>query len=251
MSDNATQTTTQLGGTQTSQTHDNIQHTATTTHSVAANTTAPNTISDLIPKNQVDALIEKVRSDEKAKVYGKIEELNRSKVESEKQLKELQDAMSKIQEEKNAKVGTVEDELRALKDQNEKLKKAIDEVASSAAEKIRMSELKAYREQKIRESGLRLTELVSGNTEEQIDTAIDIARKRELEIEEKIRADLQKKIADQLPTPISIDGSQGRGPSPSLSAKNRDQMARLPNEQYAKQRDELLLEAKRRAGIIS
>ena len=206
--------------------------------------------SNSISKEQVDTLIEKVRSDEKAKVYGKIEELNKLKLESEKQLKDLQDTVSKLQDEKNLKTGTIEDEVKALKDQNEKLKKAIDEVASSAAEKIRMSELKAYREFKIRESGVKLTELISGFTEEQIDTAIVVAKKREQEIEDVIRAELQKKLADQLPTPLVIDGSQGRGPSPSLSIKNRESVARLPHAEYEKRREQLLLEAKQKAGLV-
>jgi hypothetical protein len=205
---------------------------------------------------QVKELLEKVRSDEKTKVFGKLEELKAAKDKSEKQIEELQNKLSatlndldSVRKGKASEIESVANELKVLRENNEKLNKAVEATVSSAAAKIREFEVKVYRERRIREAGVKLEELVVGQSETDIDATIEAAKKREQQLLEEYKKELQKQAVAGLPTPLSPDGAAGRGPSASLTPQNREALASLKGSEYEKRRTQLLNEALEKAGI--
>jgi DNA repair exonuclease SbcCD ATPase subunit len=211
----------------------------------------------VLTEEQVNALVEKARADEKSKVFGKLEEQKTAKAKAEELAKELesklkatQTDLDSIRQGKASELESVANELKALRENNQKLEKAIEETASIAAAQIREFEVKAYRERRIRESGVKLEKLVTGNSEQEIDAAIESARKDEMSLLEAYKAEQQKKVADSLPGPLAPNGSEGRGPSLGLTPQTREAIASLKGEEYEKRRAQILLDAKQRSGAI-
>jgi hypothetical protein len=206
---------------------------------------------------QVNALLEKARSDEKSKVFGKLEEQKAAKLKSDDLVKELesklkatQSDLDSIRQGKASELESVSKELKKLRENNEKLQKAVEETATIAASQIREFEIKAYRERRIRESGVMLEELVNGKSEQEIDSAIEAAKKRELQLFEGYKKDLQKVTAASLPGPLAPNGSEGRGPALTLNAQTREAIASLKGEEYEKRRAQIMLDAKQRSGAL-
>lgn len=214
--------------------------------------------SDAIAKADIAKLIEKARREEKDKLYPEIDRLKKAKSDGDSRVTELEAQLEATRQEvEGLRTGKVEEkesinkELRELREHNQKLEEAIKTVASDAAEKLQASELKAYKEKAIRESGIKqLHELVQGNTQEEIDTAVKKAKEKEDAIFKKAEEDARAKLADSLPTPISPDGTQGRGPSPSVTPKQQYDIAKLKGDDYRKYRDQLLAEAKQKSGLV-
>lgn len=203
------------------------------------------------------AALAKARQEEKSKLYPEIERLKAEKAASDKKLADAEKKAAERQQEledvragKVTETESVNRELKELREQNQNLQSAIEEVATSAADRVVQSELKAYKEKKIREAGItQLSELVSGTSEEEIDAAVEKAKKKEEAIFEKAREEERAKLAHDLPTPIAPDGSQGRGPGGRVTPGKRTEVAQLKGDEYKKVRDQLLLEAKQKAGL--
>jgi hypothetical protein len=213
-------------------------------------------VEKVYAEEQILGLLEKTRADEKSKVFSKLEALKASNAEYQKKLDELEAMKKEVEKDRDAlregrssEYKSVNEELVQLREQNEKLQKAFEASVEASAVKIREQELKAYRAEKLRQAGLSLAELVSGNSEDEIDKSIALAQKREKEIEDRLRERIQKDLASDLPTPIITDGSQGRGPTPVISPQNRQAVAQLKGAEYARRRQELLQEAKQKAGL--
>lgn len=213
---------------------------------------------DVVPKSEVARAIEKARREEKEKLYPEIERLKAARAEGEAKAAELEQQLEAQRlEVEGLRTGKVEEtesinkELRELRKKNQKLETAIENVATEAAAKLRASELAAYREKQIRASGIQqLAELVGGDSEEAIDAAIKRAKEKEDAIFEKAREEARAKLADSLPTPISPDGSQGRGPTAIVTQKQKQDIASLRGADYRKYRDQLMAEAKQKAGLV-
>jgi len=206
-------------------------------------------------EEQITDLIEKARADEKKKVFSKLESLKKANEEYQTKLAELEAMRKEIEADRDAlregrssEFKSVNEELSQLREQNEKLQKAFEASVESATMKIREQELKAYKAEKLREAQVSLVELVSGSSESEIDASIEAAKKREKAIEESLREQIRKELANDLPQPMSTDGSQGRGPTPVITPQNRQAVARLKGDEYERRRQELLEDAKTKAG---
>jgi hypothetical protein len=207
-------------------------------------------------ESHVNTLLEKARSDEKSKVYGKVDELSRAKDVAEKQMKELEEKLTMSQKDLNdLKDGkaieseTVSKELKELREHNLKLQRAIEETATLAASKIREFELKAYREKVIRESGIKLEELISGSTEAEIDAAVVKTAAREKQLVEEAKAEALKAFQATLPGPLAPNAAGSAGPSALVTAQNREAIASLKGTEYEKRRQQLLTEAMQKANL--
>jgi len=224
--------------------------------------TAPNTPlatppepANVISSDEVAKRIEKARSDEKAKAYKKIDSLKEEQSAKEKRIAELEEKLQsteqnldEVRKGKASEMDSVTKEMQQLREDNKKLGLMIEEVASTATEKIQQTELKAYREAKIREAGLEFTDAVIGESEEEIDASIAKLKQQEEVIRQKVERDLRAKIANDLPQPLSPDGAQGRGPV-DLTPQNRRATASLKGEDYQKKKQELLEEAKLKVSL--
>lgn len=232
------------------------------------NATAPAVVTEVNPpvvtptvevaytREQVESMVAKARAEEKSKVFGKLDALKAEKAQADKTLAELEASLQatrsdldSLREGKSSEISSVTKELTTLREQNKKLEVAINQVADDAAKRLRLSEVAAYREKRIRESGLTLAELVQGTTEDEIDTSIAAAKLKEQALTAQIAERVRAEVTADLPRPLSPDGSQGRGPTPTLSSKTRQDMAALKGDAYTARRNQLLAEAKRKAGL--
>ena len=221
------------------------------------NDPAPAPSNDAIPKQDVAKLIEKARREEKDKLYPEIDRLKNVKASGEAKVAELEAQLTATRKEvEGLRTGKVKEkesinrELRELHEQNSKLEIAITNVAAEAAAKLQASELEAYKEKSIRKSGIQqLSDLVVGNTKEELDTAIKKAKDKEEAIFKQAREEARAKLADTLPAPLAPDGTHGRGPAPTVTPKQKYDIASLKGEDYRKYRDQLLADAKQKAGL--
>jgi hypothetical protein len=204
--------------------------------------------------SQVSSLLEKARSDEKSKVYGKVEELSKAKDAVEKQMKELEEKLTTSQKDldtlrsgKATESEQVSKELQDLRENNLKLQRAIEETANIAAAKIREFELKAYREKAIRESGIKLEELISGSSEAEIDAAVTKTAVREKQLVEEAKAEALRAFQATLPGPLAPNAATSAGPAAVITAQNREAIASLKGAEYEKRRQQLMTEALQKA----
>jgi len=202
--------------------------------------------------------IKKARADEKSKVYSKLDEMKQAETKSQTKIAELEKALADTQSDldnirkgKASELESIAQELAKQRETNEKLNKAIEQVASDSADRIRESDLKAYREKVLRENKIQFTEQIVGDSEEAIDEAVKKTLEKEEKIREELRKEVRKEVADTLPEPLSLDGQHGRGPTPHVSASNREAIASLKGEAWVKERKRLLEEAKQKAGFTT
>ena len=223
---------------------------------------------------EVKARIEKARSDEKKKAFDKLEAAKADKASSEEKIQkleaDLQSAtknLDELRQGKSTEIDSLTKEFQELRDKNAKLEKAIETVADDAAKQVMEAKVEAYRDKVIAQKSVMLSELVTGNTIEEIDESVERALAREKEIQAKAAGgsgdggntpptqdpapQTPPAPADpNLPRPLSPDGSQGRGPGPDTSPQNRENLSKLPREEYLKVRNQMMAEAKRKAGLI-
>jgi len=201
-------------------------------------------------QEEVQALLEKARTDEKKKVYPELDKLKKAKEQSSKQIQALESQLSTRQSEiddirsgKTAEIDSISRELAELREQNKRLEQTIDNVANAAAERVRVSELNSFREQKLREAGLKhLAPFVVGESEEEILQSIEQNKEREAKILETAKLEARTELSATLPRPLAPDGSQGRSYE-VVSPKDRQAIARKKPEEYRKIRDQLLKQA--------
>lgn len=202
--------------------------------------------SEVMTKAEVEALLAKARSEEKAKVYPDLERARKAadeaKAEADAVAKALADAKARLEafeaKQKEAEEADLdatqrlERRVKELADENAELQNAqkaareqIEQVATAAEARIRASELAAYRAQKIAAADLILTELVSGSSEEEIDASIETAKRREAIILDKGRDEARKKAAQAVPKPKGP--SSDSQPPNVLSVADRRQLANI------------------------
>lgn len=152
------------------------------------------------PSIDFESLIAKARKEEKEKLYP---EITRLKEELEKKVARINELLLAIGE-KDEIIAQKDKEIKELKNNYKKsdsqevkdLKIKITELENKLAEKekeINTIKLASYRDKKIAEAGGEIIpELVTGNSEEEIDLAVEKAKERYREI--------VSKIASQQPT---------------------------------------------------
>jgi len=154
---------------------------------------------------QLADMLEKARSEEKSKVFGKLDSLKEQNAkalaqaeETEKKLKEIEADRDALREGRSSEMKSVNDELGQLREQNVKLNSTVEAIADASAQRILEFEMKAYRAEKIHGSGLQLVELVSGETKAEVDASIQAALAREAEITATVKENVRKEMANDL-----------------------------------------------------
>jgi hypothetical protein len=218
-------------------------------------------------KAEVDAMLNKVRTDESRKLQTKLSELSAEKAAAAKKIeelegvldkaktKDLEDAVSQGDDAKSKKA--ILDELAELKRKNAEFEKMVDSVAETAAAQIVELELKAHKELLIEKYGVLLPELVTGSTKEEIEESVRAAKKREEDLvaervkktEEAAKKKKQKDAEENLPKPIDVDSSISAGGDIAFTPITKQRLAKLPETEYQKVRAKLMAEAKRKVGM--
>ena len=205
-------------------------------------------------QEQVAELLKKAREEEKNKVFSKLEAAKSDKEKVEAALQELEATKKQLEADRDAlregratELKSVNDELGQLREQNKKLEQSFQASLEASAKKIREQELKAYKAEKVRVAQIKGIDFVQGNDEAEIDAAIEKVKIREAEIAEQLREEVRRELANDLPRPISTDGSVGKGPT-GMTLENRQSMVQLTDAEYQKARQQALNEAKQKAG---
>lgn len=199
--------------------------------------------------DQLD-MIEKARKQEKDKLYNKMKELedknkmfedflNQEKQKAEQYAQQLQ----RQKEQQMSEEERIKQTVSKLVEQNDYLSKQLEEVAKTSQERLRQSELKAYKAQALAKNNVLIPELVSGNSVDEIDNAIRLAKEKEQlllkQAEERVRAE----VVATLPKP-SQSASVPEQVSNMIDPRKKYEIANLKPEEFAKYKAELLQKAR-------
>jgi hypothetical protein len=136
---------------------------------------------------------------------------------------------------------------------NERLQKEMSALRDEAAMRVTMADAAAYREKKIRESGLgdEFADLVSGDTKEDVDKSLaQVVEKAKL-IEQRLAERVRQEMGNYVPkggfTP-SADGDGTFGPGlGNMTPKDRQRVARIKDSaEYQKHKDQFFKLANQR-----
>lgn len=197
-------------------------------------------------KTSMNAMLEKVRKQEKDKLYPKIEKLEAELKEGAKALQDMAAKLAATEKEKEDLTTGKLSSQDVLKKQMDEQAKAMDKLRvdlevgkKEALMKIQSAELKAFREQKLREAGSDLIpELVSGNTEEEIVASLE---KSKAKYQEVYQTALDKEKTKQ-PPPAGAGKTNPPGGAGSGGKKEytKDEISKMSLEEYKTKRQEIL-----------
>jgi DNA repair exonuclease SbcCD ATPase subunit len=190
---------------------------------------------------ELKKLLEKVRKEEKQKLYPQIDHL---KGQMTALLREKEDLMKAIEikdaevrskaTEKLSEVEKIQVQLSELKQQNAELvakQRLIEEEARKQQEKMR---LESYRVEAIRAAGNALIpEMVTGNTETEIDEAIIKSKRKYAEIKAQMEAMYKTNL-----TATPVPGMTNPPANPSGQPSDRQEAEEITAEQIADMQDE-------------
>lgn len=206
----------------------------------------PNTSTEeMFTKAQIQEMLTKARQEEKAKLYKSIEkakaEATDTQAERDKVLQELSQAKERLQTLQDSNMSDIEKvnrQIELLAQQNELLKQQMEQVSKQAEERVRVSEVSAYRQKKVESSGLLFPEMVTGNTPEEIDASIEQLKLREESVRTQLEDKMRSEQAINVPRPMSPDAT-----TPSTSSRDRYQISKMNRDEYSAIRQKLMAQA--------
>lgn len=196
-------------------------------------------------KTDVKELLEKVRKEEKSKLYPQIDHLKKSVEQLQKQNELLVNQLSSVQEDEKKKgeaklteTQLIQKQMQEITRQNAVLQAQLTTMQEESQKAITIAQLDAYRTRKIAESGGELIpELVFGESEAEIDAAIIASKQRYIEIRASVKASLKQNMKETSVPPVGgtppSDAVSGRQNAEELTA---EMIANMPVEQWAKER---------------
>ena len=200
---------------------------------------------DIYTKSQVDDMLNKIRKEEKDKLYASMEKRKQESEDLAKQkeqvLEELNSTKKKLEEIEDSKLSDMErlqKQIQQVIDQNSALQEKIKTVETQAERRIRESELNSYRSKRIQEEGILMPELVIGSDKEELDKAIQLAKQRESSIRESLEDQLRKEMAVNVPKPISPSGEKT-----TVASADRYSMSKKSPQDYQAVRQQLMAKA--------
>lgn len=215
-----------------------------TTVEVSAPTKEPSK-EELLTKAQVEDMLTKARKEEKDKLYKSLEkaklEAKTLQSERDKVLEDLNSAKDRLQTLQDSNMSDIEKvnrQIDLLAEQNELLKKQVESVSLQAEKRLRDSELKSYRDQQIKASGLLFPELVEGQSREEIDASINKLLEREQSVRSEIEDKIRGEAAVNVPRPMSPEVS-----SPNTSVGDRYRISKMSRDEYSAYRQKLMSKA--------
>lgn len=200
----------------------------------------------------IQDLVEFARKQEKDKLYKSLEQKQGEAKQLQEQLELAQAAIKKHEEENLTFEQKLQLQINEVKQQHELLaeqlrldKTQAEQATADAEEKARVAQLDAYKTKQLRAAGDEIIlELVGGNTQEEIDASIELAKNKFAEIAarfaDKSKADATQTVKDNLR--VTNPASSNMKPLTS------DDIRRMSPEEYAKNRDRI--HAAMRDGVI-
>ena len=213
---------------------------------VAAGAKIPPHIGGQPPEKQdIRDLLEKVRKEEKSKLYPQIDHLKKSIDQLQREKEALVTKISSAQEDEKRKgdaklseTQRIQQQMSEISSQNAILNAKLETMQEESQQAIADAQLDAYRSRKLVEAGGELIpELVFGNSEAEIDAAIIASRQRYHEMKTSIRESLKQTTRNTPVPPVGgtppSDAVAGRQGAEELTA---EMLANMTPEQWAKER---------------
>ncbi len=200
------------------------------------------TKEELLKDPNIQKIIEKVRSEEKAKLYNSLENKDDKIKELKGEVDKLSEEISATEESNKTEVEKLKEELTDLKQDYTNLKEEYETDKEQSEREKKQAKLEAYKEKKIREVREQgedlVTSLVGGDSEEDIDTSIEMAKKEYQEIRQKTlkeTGEKEGKKSNVSNTP-KVTNPQGSGDDLDISANDIKNMSMA---EYRKNRDKI------------
>jgi len=201
------------------------------------------------PQPQVDIqkLMEKVRKEEKDKLYPQLEHSKQMQGQLQKQIETLENQMELVKTDDNKKVekkseefNTLQSSLDDMKKDNVILRQQQEALVTESQNQILAMRLDTYRANAIAKAGPRLIpELVLGRTEAEIDAAIMESKKRFNDIETSVKNVLTNNKANAPIPSIGGQPPQPLGNPQSAQELTADAINHMSAEEWAKKRMEI------------
>jgi serine phosphatase RsbU (regulator of sigma subunit) len=206
---------------------------------------APKTTEEVFTKAQLDEMLNKVRREEKDKLYKSIEKTKAQaesvQAERDKVLEDLKlakEKLSTIQDSNMSDIEKVNKQIELLAEQNELLKNQLENVSKQAEQRVKESEVKSYKQKQIEKSGLLFPEMVSGNTPEEIDASISMLKEREKSVRQELEDRLRSERAQDVPRPMSPEMNQTQ-----VASADRYRVSKMSRDEYQAYRQKLMAQA--------
>ena len=215
-------------------------------------------VNETYTQDDLNSAMEKARQQEKDKLYKRISDMDTKSQEYAdklnqtnemlKSLVEERDKATQELEEKRQEELTVEERvaqrLKALEEKELLMQQQLERVAEEAALRVRASELKLFKANQIAESNLTLTELVSGNTEDEILESIVRAKEREDAIFKRAKEQARAELSNSLPKPAPAPIQQNTDSKLLVDPREKFNLANLSSEDFSRLKAELLAKAR-------
>lgn len=190
---------------------------------------------------------EKVRQQEKAKLYPKMEKMEKELKEKEAVLKEREEELASAKAALESKGAGTSEEGALLKTQISDLQKQIKQTneniareKTEAEQKLKNAELQAYRERKLRDAGDLIPELVAGATPEEIDASVEASKAKYQELYQKALADAQAKANGGKPKGASTTKPQAGQANGTADLTDPKVIREIPLKDWKAKRAEVL-----------
>lgn len=199
-----------------------------------------------LSQEEVNAAVEKARQQEKDKLYPQLEEMRSAlkemqdalRVEREEKEKVRKEAEDKAEADRVAKLSADDRQIEVLRRLEEQLNAERDErrkLVDTLETQRREDTLKAYRERAIAAAGdsilPELGELVQGNTETEIDIAINNAKTRTAEIVKRFKETRGQGVRD------ALGGVANPGTAALEEQELSETLSQVDTERYLKDPD--------------
>lgn len=218
---------------------------------ISASTPTP-TSTNRSNRDDVQALIEKVRREEKEKLYRELEAKDEAVKRALAEKKALEDRIASESAGRSAEYETLTLEIAKLNAVIEAQAREAKEKEARLAEERRLAKLESYKNKQIAKIGAHnlIVELVSGNTEQEIDKSILIAQEKMAAIRAEAEAQIKKSLAQTPTSPITEPASGGvsntTGPTNAGGMPielTAEAIRKMSPEEYKRYRDLLKKEA--------
>jgi len=211
-----------------------------------------------------DALLNKIRADEKSKHQSMISALQAEKAALAQEKDELSarvaiaekapapvPAAPVIGDTTATEIEELRQQVRVAEQKTDQTQQTMNAVAEEATLRIRTQELDTYREKLLRDHGISHTaDLVMGSSEAELDAATVVAKAKQEAIIAAAEAEVKKQLGVNVPEPLSpSSGPEGFANTLPLNTKDRASLVRERDPRaYAERKAELLAAAKLRIG---
>lgn len=193
--------------------------------------------AELLKSAKIQELLQNARVQEKDKLYKTIELKDNTIKQLEKEIEKLKEEV-KLKEEQG--MADNQELLETIKQMKEAQDKLVEDLEAEKKAR-RQAELDSYKQKKIQEAnGEILVELVTGETEEEIDESVELAKQKYQEIINPYREKLEE-YEEKLSKPNPQNAPKPADPTPSAHVEfTAEEIKKMTPEEYKKYREQIL-----------